>query len=226
MTITNTATTANQGASASTSSSTSSAVTSYGGMSSMFTTLLVAQIQNQDPLNPTDPSQYITQLAQLSQVQALTTLTTQGSANATMLQNMQAQNLGLEVGSQVSVSTNQVTLAGQPVSGDFTLANNSSSTSLVVQSASGQQQSIALGAQSAGDVPFTINPTSLGLPAGSYSIKVVTSSGETPSTNVTGALNSVKISSSGSALLNVNGVGQVPASSIAAFYGYPTTPTN
>jgi flagellar basal-body rod modification protein FlgD len=185
----------------------------------MFTTLLVAQIQNQDPLNPTDPSQYITQLAQLSQVQALTTLTTQGSANATMLQNMQAQNLGLEVGSQVSVSTNQVTLAGQPVSGDFTLANNSSSTSLVVQSASGQQQSIALGAQSAGDVPFTINTTSLGLPAGSYSIKVVTSSGETPSISVTGTLNSVKISSSGSALLNVNGVGQVPASSITAFNG-------
>ena len=57
-------------------------VSSNGDISSMFTTLLVAQIKNQDPLNPTDSSQYVTQLAQLSQVQSLATLTTQGSANA------------------------------------------------------------------------------------------------------------------------------------------------
>jgi flagellar basal-body rod modification protein FlgD len=35
----------------------------------MFLQLLVAQLQNQDPLNPTDSSQFVTQLAQFQQLQ-------------------------------------------------------------------------------------------------------------------------------------------------------------
>ncbi|MGD0499707.1 MAG: flagellar hook capping FlgD N-terminal domain-containing protein [Bryobacteraceae bacterium] len=35
----------------------------------MFLQLLVAQIQNQDPLNPTDGTQFLTQLAQFQQVE-------------------------------------------------------------------------------------------------------------------------------------------------------------
>ena len=35
----------------------------------MFTQLLVAQIQNQDPLNPTDSTQFVTQLAQFSELE-------------------------------------------------------------------------------------------------------------------------------------------------------------
>jgi len=35
----------------------------------MFLQLLVAQIQNQDPLNPADSVQYLTQLAQFQQVE-------------------------------------------------------------------------------------------------------------------------------------------------------------
>ncbi len=35
----------------------------------MFLQLLVAQLQNQDPLNPTDRSQFVTQLAQFQQME-------------------------------------------------------------------------------------------------------------------------------------------------------------
>jgi flagellar basal-body rod modification protein FlgD len=35
----------------------------------MFLTLLVAQIKNQDPLNPADGTQFLTQLAQFSQLE-------------------------------------------------------------------------------------------------------------------------------------------------------------
>jgi flagellar basal-body rod modification protein FlgD len=35
----------------------------------MFLQLLVAQIQNQDPLNPTDSTQFVTQLAQFSELE-------------------------------------------------------------------------------------------------------------------------------------------------------------
>ncbi|MBZ5575927.1 MAG: hypothetical protein LAP40_05140 [Acidobacteriia bacterium] len=35
----------------------------------MFLKLLVAQIRNQDPLNPSDPMQFVTQLAQFTQLE-------------------------------------------------------------------------------------------------------------------------------------------------------------
>ncbi|HTS66732.1 MAG TPA: flagellar hook capping FlgD N-terminal domain-containing protein [Candidatus Acidoferrales bacterium] len=53
------------------SSSTSSAATSDSTQvtKNMFLQLLVAQIKNQDPLNPTDGVQFLTQLAQFQQLE-------------------------------------------------------------------------------------------------------------------------------------------------------------
>ena len=54
-------------------SGTSAASTTTGGSSTvtkdMFLQLLVAQIKNQDPLNPTDGVQFLTQLAQFQQLE-------------------------------------------------------------------------------------------------------------------------------------------------------------
>jgi flagellar basal-body rod modification protein FlgD len=60
------------GTSASTnaSSSTSSSSSSLSAPSEeMFLQLLVAQLQNQDPLNPTDSTQFVSQLAQFSELE-------------------------------------------------------------------------------------------------------------------------------------------------------------
>lgn len=51
-------------ATASTAASPSTDVTK-----NMFLQLLVAQLKNQDPLNPSDPTQFITQLAQFQQLE-------------------------------------------------------------------------------------------------------------------------------------------------------------
>jgi flagellar basal-body rod modification protein FlgD len=55
----------------------------------MFLQLLVAQLQNQDPLNPTDSTQFVAQLAQFSELEQVMairtdtdTLTTDASAAA------------------------------------------------------------------------------------------------------------------------------------------------
>ncbi len=55
------------------SSSSSSASNSINGLANenTFLQLLVAQIQNQDPLNPTDSTTFLTQLAQFSQLEQL-----------------------------------------------------------------------------------------------------------------------------------------------------------
>ena len=62
-------------AAASKAASTTSAT---GGVAneSTFLTLLVAQLQNQDPMSPADSTQFVTQLAQFSSLEQLTNINT------------------------------------------------------------------------------------------------------------------------------------------------------
>lgn len=203
----------------------SSAVSGNGSISNLFTTLLVAQIKNQNPLEPTDPSQFVNQLTQLSQMEALQKLSDQGSSNAAALGSLQALALGAQVGSQVTVKSDSVTLATEPVKIGFTLDSNSTRTTLVLTGSDGLQKSVELGSHNAGDVAYSIDPATLGLPPGHYTMAVQTSSQETPSLEVTGTLSSVQLSSTGAALLNVAGVGQLGSSALTRFNGKPNTTT-
>ena len=83
-----------------------------------FLTLLTAQIQYQDPLEPMDSTQFVTQLAQLSQVE---------QAVAT---NENLEQLGAKIGSLVSVSG--ADMIGRDVtipSSQFALANGTTDAS-------------------------------------------------------------------------------------------------
>ena len=56
----------------STGTASSGASTSLGGSApseQMFLQLLVAQLKNQDPMNPTDSTQFVSQLAQFSELE-------------------------------------------------------------------------------------------------------------------------------------------------------------
>jgi flagellar basal-body rod modification protein FlgD len=190
----------------------------------MFTKLLVAQIKNQDPLSPTDPAQFVQQLTQLSQTESLQNLSTLTSNNASVLQSMQVLALGGQVGSDVMASTDKLSLdgSGHPVQGQITLASASSSTTLVLTGADGVKHKVALGTQPPGTLPFAIDPTALGLPAGSYTMSVETSSKEQPPIDLAGRLNSVRLSASGSIVLSVANVGEVAPSAITGFNGKST----
>jgi flagellar basal-body rod modification protein FlgD len=189
----------------------------------MFTKLLVAQIQNQDPLSPSDPSQFVQQLTQLSQTEAMQSLAALTSNNASVLQSMQVLGLGAQVGSDVMASATAVQLDGAKVGGAVTLGSNSSKTTLVLTGADGVAHELALGPLSAGSTPFSIDPTAMGLPAGSYKMQVVTSSGENPPVDIAGRLNSVRLGSNGSIVLNIANVGEVAPSAITAFNGKSTS---
>lgn len=52
-----------------TNSGSTSGASSTTPSEGVFLTLLVSQIQNQDPLNPSDSTQFVTQLAQFSQLE-------------------------------------------------------------------------------------------------------------------------------------------------------------
>ncbi|MBA5604422.1 flagellar basal body rod modification protein [Duganella sp. FT3S] len=185
----------------------------------MFTKLLVAQIKNQDPLSPTDPSQFVNQLTQLSQTESLQNLSTLTSANASVLQSMQVLALGAQVGSDVMATSNTVTLDGSAVRGQMTLSSTSTSTTLVLTDAAGNKHNVTLGVQAAGTVPFTIDPGALGLPAGTYTMSVETSTKEVPPIDLAGRLNSVRLSPTGSIVISVAHVGDVAPTAITAFNG-------
>jgi flagellar basal-body rod modification protein FlgD len=202
-----------------TSGDTVSASADVSATKDMFTKLLVAQIRNQDPLAPSDPSQFVNQLSQLSQTEALQSLSKTTSASGSVLQSLQVLAMGGQVGSQVTVATNRLRVDGNPVSGSVNLPSASGGTNLVLTGADGQAHSVTLPFHSAGAQAFTIDPSALGLAPGSYSIAAQTADGASVPVELTGTVSSVRLSSAGSVVLQVAGVGDIDPSAITGFNG-------
>ena len=184
----------------------------------MFTKLLVAQIQNQDPLAPSDPTAFVNQLSQLSQTEALQSLSSQTTASASILQSLQTLAMGGQVGSDITVVTNSVKVDGSKISGNVNLLGASSATDLVLTGADGQQHTVALGAHGSGALAFTIDPAALGLAPGSYSIQARPADGSAPEIEVAARLNSVRVTSAG-VVMQVAGIGEVAPSAVTGFNG-------
>jgi flagellar basal-body rod modification protein FlgD len=197
-------------------------VSANGEVSQLFTTLLVAQIKYQNPLEPQDPSQFVSQLTQLSQMEALQSLNKQGSTNGAMLESLQVLALGSQVGSQVTAKTDQIVVGSEPIQGRFTLADGDTDIALVVRSASGERR-IAFGTRGAGDMPFTIDPGTLGLAPGTYSVHVETKSGASPAVEVAGTLQTVRMSAAQGVVLEVANIGQISSGSVTSFDGRTAT---
>ena len=77
---------------------------------SEFLQMMVAQINNQDPLNPLDGTEYVSQLAQFSMVEGIEQMKMQGQQQATLLDTLQVLSSTSLMGKQVSVPTQSVTL--------------------------------------------------------------------------------------------------------------------
>jgi flagellar basal-body rod modification protein FlgD len=201
--------------------SSSNSITGNGDMSQLFTKLLIAQIKNQNPLEPTDPSQFVSQLTQLSQVESMQQMVAQSNASASMLESMQVMALGAQVGSNVTAVADRVVVGETVIAGRFTLESASSSTTVVLEDSTGEQRRIQLGTRSPGEVNFQIDPEALGLAPGTYSMRVETATKETPAIEVQGTLQSVRISATDGAVLQVSTLGSISASAITAFNGRP-----
>lgn len=185
----------------------------------MFTKLLVAQIRNQDPLSPTDPSQFVNQLSQLSQTEALQNLAQTQSASASVLQSLQVLAMGAQVGSTVSVATASVRVGDQPIGGAIDLAAASAANTLTLTGADGQPHTLSLPPHGAGALAFSIDPQSLGLAPGDYRVQASAADGSRPPVEISGRLDSVRMSAAGGVLLQVANIGEVDPSAITGFNG-------
>ncbi len=177
-------------------------------MRMMFTKLLVAQIRNQDPLNPTDPAQFVAQLTQLSQTETLQQVSQRMLAQTQVLSGLQGYTLGSHVGREVSVETPSVERAsGQGIRGTVELPVGTEGAELVLTSHDGKTIRKPLPG-SAGRTEFSIDDAWFAgnnLGAGKFDIHVQAGTAKLP-VRVSGRVERVHLDGAG-AQIDVSGVG-------------------
>ena len=123
--------------SASTGSSNTTSKSSALGQEE-FLTLLVAQLMNQDPLNPSDPTEFTSQLAQYSQLEQLFNLNDSMTGLTMATYNSQLYGALNLIGQEVVVENSQFTLGEDPVQVGYRVDGNVTEASLVIKNSSGQ----------------------------------------------------------------------------------------
>jgi flagellar basal-body rod modification protein FlgD len=207
----------------SSSSSSSTSADSALGSQNYFLTLLVAQMNNQDPLNPMDSAQVTSQMAAINTVSGIQTLSTQLTSLLSSVSAAQPVQDAALIGQQVLVPGTSLTLANGSASGAITLPSATTATTVTISDANGTPiKTIALGAQAAGTVPFTWDGTTNSgavATAGNYTYAVTaaSSSGSVTATTLSqGTISSVTPSSTsgGSPTVTVGHLGNFQLSQI------------
>ncbi|MFT6435201.1 MAG: flagellar basal-body rod modification protein FlgD [Candidatus Azotimanducaceae bacterium] len=187
-----------------------------------FLELMVAQMNNQDPLSPQDNGEFIAQLAQFSSVEGIDNLNSTVDSLATSMQSSQALQASALVGRTVHIATDQSHLTQEGVvTGSIKLDSSTNNLIVSISNASGELvKQVELGNQSRGDVRFLWNgQDSEGnrLPQGNYSFRAEASTAGVTSQMemaLSANVDSVSINPDQSVVLNLAGQGAVPLLSV------------
>jgi flagellar basal-body rod modification protein FlgD len=149
------------------------------GSEDRFLKLLVAQMQNQDPLNPMDNAQVTSQMAQIQSVNGLATLNRSVEGLGTQFAQMNALQGASLVGRDVVVPGNRLVANDEDLmQGGFELNGPADSVKVEVLNAGGHViDTIELGAQSAGRHGFEWTPPAGVDPATGSTFRVVARNG-------------------------------------------------
>lgn len=122
-----------------------------------FLTLLVSQIQNQDPLNPQDPSEFTAQLTQFSSLEQLINIGQSISEQSQLQIASLATSAASFIGKYAQVAGDKFELsAGTAGKTEYQLSRASSSTSISIYNESGALvRTVELGPVSEGSHDFT-----------------------------------------------------------------------
>ena len=156
---------------------TRSAAKDEAGSAERFLKLLVAQMQNQDPLNPMDNAQVTSQMAQINTVNGIEKLNTTVKGLSGQFVQMQALQGAALVGREVVVAGNQLDLSEGVGRAGFELANPADKVTVEVLAPSGQViDTLNLGAQSSGMHSFSWQAGE-GMPTSGLSFRVSQTTG-------------------------------------------------
>ncbi len=98
-----------------------------------FLKLLVAQLQNQDPLNPDDPTEFTSQLAQFSSLEQLTSLNESMDNLVTSNANSDRLTTLNTIGKDVTYNSSSFDFTGDPVKIGYELDGKASEVTLSLQ---------------------------------------------------------------------------------------------
>ncbi|MBK7613379.1 MAG: flagellar biosynthesis protein FlgD [Vitreoscilla sp.] len=102
-----------------------------------FLKLLVAQMKNQDPLNPLDNAQVTSQMAQISTVSGLDKVNTSVNSLGTQFTSLQAMQAAALVGHDVVVEGNKLRMNGAAADGGFELGSKADKVAIQITNAAG-----------------------------------------------------------------------------------------
>ena len=174
-----------------------------------FMTLLLTQMQNQDPLNPMDNSQMTSQLAQLSTVSGIDTMNTTLQSLISSYQQSQTLQATSLIGQGVLTAGNSMTLASGSAPFGVNLSTAAGDVQVAIKNSSGETvDTMDLGSQQAGAVPVVWNGTTTTgatAPAGNYTFTVTSTNNGQITDSATGLMyGTVQSVSTGASGVNLN----------------------
>lgn len=188
-----------------------------------FLNLLVAQLNNQNPLEPQGNGEFIAQLAQFSQVEGIEKLNTSMGSLLSGYQSSQALQASSLVGRKVIVPTDKAVVdTAETFKASLVLPVTSSNVYVnVYDSAGATVNRVNLGQQSAGNVSFMWDGKDASgkvMPPGTYRFEAQASYADGTKglyTMLPANVDSVTLGQNGGELtLNLAGLGSVPLSQV------------
>ena len=183
----------------------------------MFLKLMMAQMENQDPLNPQDNGEFLSQLAQFSTVEGIEKLNTSMDSFASGFRSSQALQATALVGRKVQVKGNEAYMNGnEPLTGTINIPKSTADLKLhVFNSAGSLVRTIEYGTAPGGEAGFEWDGKDADgnmLPPDMYRVEATASQDgeiEQMETFVYANVDSVTIGTGGDVTLNVENVGAV-----------------
>lgn len=188
-----------------------------------FMKLIIAQMENQDPLKPMENTQFMSQLAQFKSVTGIDELKLSVEKMAGALQSNQALQASSLVGRWVEVPSSQNFLWDEAgMAGNMELPVNSSNVQVLIKDTTGQTiKTLALGEQKAGTVSYQwdgVGEDGSAYSPGEYKIEAnasIDGKAESLATNTFVPVESVLMGRAGEAMkINTAGLGEIKLSTV------------
>jgi len=178
-------------------------------MSTMFLELLVAQISNQNPLEPMDGTEYVSQLAEFANVESLQSINQNTSNSLDYMNSLMVLEATNMVGESVDVLANSVALENPgSVSGMVNLSSPADSVTVQLYNSNGDLvEEKNLPYTGAGSLRFEFDNQN----AGDYAVRAYTTTDNIPeqlNTWLSGEVERVSVgASSDDIILQIDGLG-------------------
>ena len=195
-----------------------SSVSSTDASQDRFLKLLVAQLNNQDPMNPMDNAQMTSQMAQINTVTGIQQVNDTLKNMAEQFSAMQVLQGSSMVGHDVLIEGNTLTINNKRAGGAIDLSARAESVKVEILSPAGKViDTLNLGGLSKGRHNFTWDASAYTL-SGSPTFKITATLGGKTISSTALARATVESVSGNSGTMNIQlaGRGQVPYSSVKA----------